>query len=157
MHSDTSARAETKRPVLHGYRGVTIVILGFVVVGATVLTLSSQARHELALSFVRQPTYYTELYFSTDRPTEKVSGFGMTTVSIPFTVVNHEGQTTVYPYAIQVVNQAQVPVARTEGRVEVPDGSSTTTTVAVEVPASTPWTAIEINLKGRAEHLHLWR
>ena len=37
------------------------------------------------------------------------------TVSIPFTIVNHEGQTTVYPYTVQVVNQAQVPIGRVEG------------------------------------------
>ena len=157
MHTDTSARAETKRPVLHGYRGVTSLVLGFVLLGATVLALSSQARHQFALSFVRQPTHYTELYFAADRPTEKISGLGVMTVSIPFTVVNHEGQTTAYPYVVQVVDRAQVAVGRAEGSVAVPDEGSSTTTVAVDVPASAPWTAVDVDLEGRPERLHLWR
>jgi hypothetical protein len=157
MQPRTAAHAEQRKPALRGYRGVLTAILVFVASGAASLAFSGQARHQLAISFVRQPTHYTELYFSADRPREELSGFDVTTVRIPFTVVNHEGRPTTYPYVVEVLDPHQVPIGQAEGSVEVPDGTAWTTTVGVDVSVSAQWTALEVSLVGRPERLHLWR
>jgi hypothetical protein len=139
MRSQTSGRTETKRPILRQYAGVLVAIVVLVVTGATVLTFSTGARHQLVLSFVRQPEKFTALYFSGPGLTQVSPSPDLVILTVSFTVDNHEGKAT----------------RRTEGSVEVADGSEATPTVAVNVPASAAWSAVEVNLQGRAEHLLL--
>jgi hypothetical protein len=157
MRSQTSGRTETKRPILRQYAGVLVAIVVLVVTGATVLTFSTQARHQLVLSFVRQPEKYTALYFSGIGLTQVSPSPDLVILTVSFTVVNHEGKATRFPYAVQVVDRAKTPVGRTEGSVEVADASDATPTVAVNVPASAAWSAVEVDLQGRAEHIRLLR
>jgi hypothetical protein len=95
------------------------------------------------------------LYFATDAPVAVASDGDVMTVSVQFTVVNHEGHTTVYPYVVAVANQEGIPVGRVYGSITVPNDGSLTKEVAVAVPISAPWTAVDVNLQSRAERIHL--
>ena len=141
-----------KRPRLHGYGGVLAVLLALLVVGATVIALSSQAREQVTLSFVRQPEKYTELYFSGDGA-QASFGSDWVVVKIAFTVVNHEGERTSFPYVVQVVNAAEAPLGRARGSVDLTDGMSLTTIVVVVISATEAWAAVEVDLEGRSERI----
>jgi hypothetical protein len=149
--ADTPAR----QPVLRGYGVVLAVLLVLLFAGAAMAAVSGSVRHELVLSLVRQPEKYTVLYFSGNGLTQVNSSPGVAILSVAFTIVNHEGKATQFPYAVQVVDQAKTPIGRTEGSVELEDGNDATTTVDVNVPASIAWSAVEVILKDRAEHLRL--
>jgi hypothetical protein len=151
----TPANTPDKQPVLRGYGVVLAVLLALLAVGATVAAVSGSARHEVVLSLVRQPEKYAELYFSGNGLTQVSPSPDRVISRVTFTVVNHEGKATRFPYAVQLVDQAETPVGRTEGSVEVADGSAAATTAAVDVPASAAWSAIEVNLQGREEHIRL--
>jgi hypothetical protein len=143
-----------KQPALRGYGVVLAVLLALLAVGATVAAISGSVRHEVVLSLVRQPEKYTVLYFS-DGLRQVNLGPDLVTLTVSFTVVNHEGKVTRFPYAVQVVDQAKTPIGRREGSVEIADGSDASATVDVNVPASATWLAIDVNLRGRAEHIRL--
>jgi hypothetical protein len=149
IHSMMDTRSVSPR-----LRGLLLAILVLVAIGATA-QLNDSVRHQLALSFIPQPSEYTELYFATGRPVEVSADGDVATVDVQFTVANHEGRTTVYPYSVALADQAGVPVARVEGAMSIPDAGSITRQVAVAVPVSVPWTAVDVHLQDRAEHLHL--
>jgi hypothetical protein len=144
-----------KQPVLRGYGFVLAVLSAILVTGATAAAVSGSVGHELVLSLFRQPEKYTVLYFPGQGLTQVKPSPGEQTLSVAFSIVNHEGKTTRFPYAVQVVDRAKTPIGRTEGSVEVADGDEATETVAVEVPASAVWSAVEVNLEDRAEYLRL--
>jgi hypothetical protein len=153
----TPTHTPDKQPVLRGYGGVLATLSALLVVGGAVVALSSQGRHQLALSFLRQPEKYTELYFSGDGPTQAGASPDWVVVNVPFTVVNHEGRTSQYPYAVQVIDDAQAPVGRVEGSADITDGNSLSATVAVGIPASEPWSAVDVYLAGRSQHIRFLR
>lgn len=149
----TPALTPDKQSVLRGHGGVLAVLLALLVVGATMVALSSQARDQAALSFVRQPEKYTELYFSGDGPTQASYGRDWVLVNVPFTVVNHEGERTSFPYVVQAVNEGGAPVGRFAGSADVSDGKSLTIIVAVAIPATEAWAAVGVELEGRSERI----
>jgi len=93
------------------------------------------------------------LYFSGDGPTQASYGRDWLLVNVPFTVVNHEGERTSFPYVVQVVNEGEAPVGRFEGSADVVDGTSLTTIVAVVIPATEAWAAVDVDLEGRSERI----
>jgi hypothetical protein len=139
---------------LHGYGGVLAVLLALLGVGATVVAPSSEVRHQVAISFVPQSEKYTELYFFEDGPTEGRRVRNRVVVNVPFTVANHEGHTTHFPYVVQVVNGEGKPVGRFGGSEDIADGNSLTTIVAVVIPATEAWAAVDVDLEGRSERIH---
>lgn len=153
-----------QQSVWRGYGGVLIVLLSIFVACATVFALSSEVRHTMAMSFVRQPQHYTELYFSTARPVQvdPVAGMGgvaqeQLAVNVFFTIVNHEGQATTFPYELAVTNEAGAVVGRTGGSVEVPDGSGLPVWAMIDIPGSEQWSRIDVALVGRDEHIRFLR
>jgi hypothetical protein len=148
-HSMTDTRSASLR-----LRSLLVTILALVAVGA-IVELNDSVRHQLALSFIPQPSDYTELYFATGRPVEVNADGDVATVNVQFTVANHEGDTTVYPYAVALTDAAGIPVARVEGAMSIPNDDAITRQVAVAVPVSAPWTAVDVNLQDRDERLHL--
>jgi hypothetical protein len=148
-----SLTADT-RLALPRYRGFLLALLLLVAIGASA-ELNDSVRHQLALSFIPQPSDYTELYFATGRPVEVVPVGDITTVSVQFTVANHEGHTIIYPYVVALADQAGIPVAQVLNSFTIPADDSVTKEVDIAVPTSTPWAAVDVNLPGRAERLHL--
>jgi hypothetical protein len=155
--ADTPTHTPDKRPLLRGYGGVLAALSALLVVGGAMAALSGQARHQLALSFLRQPERYAELYFAGDGPTQASGSPDWVVVNVPFTVVNHEGRTSRFPYAVQVITDAEAPVGRVDGSADVADGNSLTATVAVGIPASEPWSAVDVSLAGRSQHIRFLR
>lgn len=152
-----SRAAAVKLPALRGYGRVLTVLLGLLVAGATVVALSSEARQQVALSFVPQPEKFTELYFSADKPTQVSSGPDGESVRVFFTIANHEGQTNAMPYTVRLVDESGVPLAGAVGSVAVPHDEATEVTAAVQAPSSPPWLAVEVSLDGRTERIRLLR
>lgn len=152
MPSHRASQASEVSPALRGY-GVVLVLLFVMVVVVAAVLLSGEARHQLSLSFMRQPERYVELYFSDDLPIEFNSGPDRIGIKTAFTIVNHEGDRARFPYLAQVVNEANAPLGQVRGSVEIPNGSSFTTVVVVDIAASESWSAIEIVLEGRNEHI----
>jgi hypothetical protein len=150
----TPADTPDKQPVMRGYGVVLAVLLALLAVGATLAAVSGTVRHEMILSLVRQPEKYTVLYFS-DGLSQVSPSPDRVIMTVSFTVVNHEGKATRFPYAVQVVDRAKTPIVRKEGSVQVADGSDATARVDVNVPVSAGWSAVEVNLLGRAEHIRL--
>jgi hypothetical protein len=66
---------------------------------AAVVWASPTLRHEIARSVVRQPTPYTELYFSGEASLPKRL-FVSRPNQFNFTIANHEGQTVQYRYVV---------------------------------------------------------
>jgi hypothetical protein len=150
----TPANTPDKQLALRGYGVVLAVLLALLAVGATVAAISGSFRHEVVLSLVRQPEKYTVLYLSDGLRWASPSP-DRVIMTVSFTVVNHEGKATRFPYAVQVLDPAKTPIGRTEGSVDIADGSDATAAVDVNVPVSAGWSAVEVNLLGRVEHIRL--
>jgi hypothetical protein len=149
----TSARPPDRRPVRRGPGGVWVALAALIMLGATVITVSGQARHQVAVSFVPQPVKYTELYFTGDGPRQRGYGRDWVLLAVPFTVANHEGESTIIRYMVQAVDDREASVGRAEGTAELPDGTSVAVVADVAVPATERWAAVEVRLTGRSERI----
>jgi hypothetical protein len=65
---------------------------------------SPAVRHQLALTFSKLPTRYTELYFSDSRNLPYRLSRSRPN-AITFTIANHEGKTIVYSYLVTATNR----------------------------------------------------
>ncbi|MFZ0832469.1 MAG: hypothetical protein WAM92_05180 [Mycobacterium sp.] len=136
-------------------------------VGGAVVAVSGEARHQLALSFTRQPSRYAELYFSggppalvgQPRPAPADAGPGndSTAMKVSFTVANHHDATTTFPYEVEVVDAAGTTLGRAHGSVTVKDGTAQMTTATVGLSAAEQWSAVEVRLDGRDERIQMLR
>jgi hypothetical protein len=91
------------------------------------LVFPHEIAHQLALSFTRQPTPYTELYF-TDPQLLPASFSVPGPNSFRFTVVNHEGREYLYSYVVTVASSHGLSTV-TRGTLDVVDGRSATAAV----------------------------
>jgi hypothetical protein len=120
----------------------------FVLGAASVATPAG--RHQWALSFVRQPTYYTSLSFvdAAHLPTTVPKG---STIHLSFTVANHEGRGLNYPYSVTSASRGQVPVLLGHDVLFVPSGSRRSAAVAVVPECAASPCQVQISLRGHAE------
>jgi hypothetical protein len=145
---------------------ILIAVLAVLGIGAGAVMFSGEVRHQLALSFSHVPVKYSELYFDTSEP----PGLGLDhtmelgavlgdrpDLEFSFTVANHEGVRTPFPYAVDVVDDAHVVLGHTEGEVTVAEGEARSTPISVDVVAPQRWAAIEVHLVGRDEHIRFLR
>lgn len=156
-----------RQSVLRGYSGVVAILASLAVLAAAVCALSGTARHEFALSFIRQPTKYAELYFSVARAVEVSSGTAAATpsgqpapgavVNVFFAVGNHEGQAGDFPYQVQVTNDVGEVIGRTNGSVDVPNDQRSEVWARVDISADQQWSRVDVALTGRSEHIHFLR
>jgi hypothetical protein len=142
---------------LRGYRGIALILLLAAALLAVGGLVSGPVRHELALSFTRQPVGYTELYFSGDEMTVRPAGAGIVAVDTTFTIANHDDRATVFPYLVQVVDHSGTPLSGSWDELNVPGAGAVSTTATVDVPDLVDWAAVDVQLVGRPERLHLVR
>ncbi len=163
-----SSGVETGRqPALRGYGRVLAAVVALLIVGGALVGFSGEARHQLALSFTRQPTQYAELYFSGNpttlltrkSPTALGAGFGEEQVqmNVTFTVANHDGETSAFPYEVEVVDDTRTTLGRADGSVTVHNGSAQPTAATVDFVAAEQWSAVEVRLIGRGERIRILR
>ena len=123
---------------------VTVVGLGF--------AYPREIRHQLAISFSRQPTPYTELYFTNPRTLPTFLSVSRPD-SFSFTIVNREGRARVYSYVVTLSSSQGTSTVR-NGTIDVEDGRASTR--VVDVGPAKPGLAYTITVKllGRSETIH---
>jgi hypothetical protein len=126
--------SEPRQPEKKVGRVATVIVLCFITLTAGLYAaFPEQFKHQVELSFIRQPTPYTELFFSDpvalpaklriDKPN-----------SFTFTIVNDEGRSDSFNYSVVVSTGKSVNVSR-RGSVTIRNSGSASRTVAV-VPKS---------------------
>jgi hypothetical protein len=146
--------AVTEKPPAVRRRGRAVLVI----VGLAVLTIlwsvSPGFRHEVALSFTKEPAPFTELYFTDVTRLPKHLPAGATSVEVPFTIASHERAPVDYRWQVQLDDGITTSVAAT-GTTSVRPGSSGL--VSAEVPGlrAGHLYRVTVSLEGRPEQLHL--
>ena len=128
---------------------VTSVVIGGVAAGGE---LSSQFRHQLAMSLGREPDNFSELYFTSpnalpstyhsDRP-----------LSVTFGVKNISAESHAFRYSVTTQSGAARTTTRSEGLIRVGPSEVADRTVTVRIPSGT--TALTIALVGQPDAIRL--
>lgn len=128
-----------------------VVLAGICIAAAAALGIAfpHQIAHQIALSVTRQPTPYTELYFSD--PQSLPASLSLSAPNLfGFTVVNHEGHDTVYSYVVTLASSyGGATIA--QGRLDLRNNMSATRMVDVRPTRSTTEYVTTVNLQGRSE------
>jgi hypothetical protein len=132
------------RPVGHGNRvsesdppskrrwwlAATIVLVSAALVGGLALAFPKEFKHQLEISVVRQPTPYTQLFFSDPSAlpqrlhVKRVNTFAIT-------IINDQGRSELYHYTVTMAGAGSRKVVGT-GSVVIGDSSSATRTIGVK-------------------------
>jgi len=123
---------------------VTVVGLGF--------AYPREIRHQLAVSFSRQPTPYTELYFTNPRTLPTFLSMSRPD-SFSFTIENHEGRAHIYSYVV-TMSSSQGTSTVGSGAIGVADGRASTRVVDVAPAKPSLAYTITVKLLGRSETIH---
>lgn len=117
-------RKKTSLPL---YIGIGIAVVLVLIAGAA--AFSKHVRHELAISIVRQPTPYTQLYFThpATLPGKLKAGHKST---FDFTVVNDENRAYHYTYVVTLAGSKQHLVMGPE-TASISNGQSATRSVTI--------------------------
>lgn len=111
-------------------------------------------RSQLRQTMSRQPTPFTELYFTSPSSLPKLLPPGVPS-RFEFTIVNHEQNTTTYHYVVVVSGdtpEAPQPVA--SGDVTLPVSAATSVSVAVIPAVLGVEYVVSVHLAERAETIH---
>jgi hypothetical protein len=135
-------------------RGRLALVIGGTAVLAVLWYVSPGFRHQVALSFTKEPRPFTELYFTDVGRLPKHLPAGATSLTVPFTIASHERAPDDYRWQVEVNDGATTSVAAT-GAADVRPGSSRV--VSAEVPGvrAGHHYRITVSLLGRPEQLHL--
>lgn len=118
---------------------------------AAAVLVSATVRHQITMSFVRQPDHFTELYFTEPEQLEDQGQFGGP--AIDFTIANHEGHPHVYPYVVTLVAE-NLRLVTAHGQVRVPDTDEVRQRVVLGTSRPTTRYTVIVSLVGRAERIH---
>ncbi len=135
------------------YRIALLAAIGVALAGLTAFAWQSPGvRKQVTESVVRQPTPYTELYFTnhTNLPVIVSTSY---TSTFDFTIGNHEGKSLSYPYTVTATS-AQRTTKVAGGNVRVDDGRLVNTSVLFQAPAPATQYVITVQLSGRPETIH---
>lgn len=124
------------------------------VVALIVVGVSPRVRHQLALSFTRQPDTYTELYFAGSPPVSSTNVADQPQVTVNFVVANHENGAIRYLYLVRVLDPAGRPVAQRTDSISVANGEERFNQVALTLPAWSKWSIVDVHLIDRPEAIH---
>jgi uncharacterized membrane protein len=127
-------------------------LLVIIVLGLTLL--SSTGRHELAISFTRQPDSYTELYFTGPTPVSTARVDGRQQITVSFAVTNHEGRPSHYAYLVRLLDSGTIPAMERMSYIAVGDGETLNNSVTLALPQESRWSIVDVNLVGRTEAIH---
>lgn len=121
----------------------------------TPAALSREARHQLAISFVRQPDGYTALYFPQENPVSFHQDPRTDVAEVRFAIGNHEGVYIIYRYHLTALDASRRYVGATTSTVQVADGQTVIVSALVPVPRLSGLVikTVSVTLDGRIEHL----
>jgi hypothetical protein len=121
--------------------------------GLTAFAWQSPAvRKQITESVARQPTAYTELYFTdhTNLPSFLSTSYAN---DFAFTIGNHQGRALSYPYVV-TAGSGQGTTLVASGKVQVDSGRLVSTSVSFLAPAPATQYVITVQLSGRPEMIH---
>jgi hypothetical protein len=114
-----------------------------------VLAFPHQIAHQITLSVTKQPTPFTELYFSNPNGLPKSLSLSRPNL-FRFTVVNHEGRDAVYSYVVTLASSYGNSTI-TQGRIDLSNGMSATRLVDVRPTHGATEYVTTVSLQGRSE------
>lgn len=132
---------------------ISLAVLIATLVG--VLMVSPRVRHEVAISFSRQPDVFTELYFEGVRSqlVDKVSG--QSRVEVSFTVAKHGGASEeTYICIVQALTSDGSVAAELSKPLVVPRGNRRTAKVRLDLAPPGNYTSVAVELAGYSERIH---
>jgi hypothetical protein len=135
------------------YRVALVLIAAVGLAGLTAFAWRSPAvRKQITESVARQPTPYTELYFTdhTNLPSFLSTSH---TNDFAFTIGNHEGKALSYQYQVTATS-AQGTTRVGGGTVQADSGRLVNTSVSFLAPAPATQYVITVHLSGRPEMIH---
>jgi hypothetical protein len=167
-HVDQSGHADSSRPFVDGdgragsqdlhrkaslplYIGIGLVAILIIIAAAA--ALSKQVRHQLALSVVRQPTPYTQLYFPHPGTlTKKLKVDRKNTFQ--FAIANDENRAVRYTYIVLLDGSKSRHVST--ATVTVSNGQTVTPSVTVVPRKRKSRYQISVTLKGMNQSIHFY-
>jgi uncharacterized membrane protein len=126
---------------------LAIVVSGLVLLSPTV-------RHELAISFTRQPDSYTELYFTGPVPVSTAQVAGRQEITVSFAITNHEGHPSQYVYVVRVLDPSTTSTTERMGDIAVGNGEKFDNHIALALPHESHGFVVDVNIVGRTEAIH---
>ena len=144
-----------RRPKEKRGRAVVVVVLCSVALIAGLFTaFPKQFMHQIEISLIRQPTPYTQLFFShptalqarlhVDRPNK-----------FAFTIINDEGRSELFNYSVMVSTAKSVNVTR-RGSLTIRNGGSVTRLVAVVPRSRKSRYLITVVLDANGQSIHFY-
>jgi Protein of unknown function (DUF1616) len=134
------------------YIGIGLAV--FVLVAAAAALISKPLRHQIAISIVRQPTTYTQLYFSQAETLPKLLTVDKKN-TIDFTIVNDENRTYSYTYTVTLADSRSHSVVSTE-TVSIDNGDGVTRPVTVTPKDRKTKYLVTISLKYLDQSIHFY-
>jgi hypothetical protein len=142
-------RRKTSAPL---YLGIGLAV--FVLVATAAALISKPLRHQIAISIVRQPTTYTQLYFSQAETLPKLLTVDKKN-TIDFTIVNDENRTYRYTYTVTLADSRSHSVVSTE-TVSIGTGDGVTRPVTVTPKDRKTKYLVTISLKDLDQSIHFY-
>jgi len=134
---------------LRTLRWVAVAVICIAAAAALGIAFHHQIAHQIALAVTRQPTPFTELYFS--NPQALPASLSRSAPNVfGFTVVNHEGHDTVYSYVVTLASSHGSSTIA-EGRIDLTKNRGATRLVNVRPTRRSTEYLITVNLLGRTE------
>lgn len=151
----TEERPAAPAPQARGRRwtGALPVTAAILVLGASAALVVPGVRHQLALSFQRQPTHYVELYLADENRARSCPVDSAGTLRVVASVRSHLGAADALPYVVTVTGANGTTTARSDGVVGTTPGRVSDFGADVAVPTSAY--TVQVALTGRSERLLL--
>lgn len=131
---------------------MVLILVG--ILGIFAIVFPAQFKHQLEISVVRQPTPYTQLFFSNPATLPKKLMVGRVN-EFSFTVVNDEGHSQTYHYTVTVTGPKSRKIA-SEGSLTLNDRQSTSQTVGVKTASRGSQYLIEVALTGTSDLIQFY-
>jgi hypothetical protein len=129
-------------------------VIGIILIISITAMLSKQFRHQLELSIVRQPTPYTQLYFTSPATLSHALKVDKEN-TFDFTIGNEENRTYRYTYTVTLDDSQSHLIVGTE-TVTIGNGESVTLPVNVVPRDSKSRYLISIALEGMNQSIHFY-
>jgi len=130
----------------------TLILIG--IAGVLAICFPAQVKHQLEISVFRQPTPYTQLFFSNPTALPKKLEVGHQN-KFSFTVVNDQGNSKAYRYTVTVTG-GKLQKAAGAGTFTLGDGQSITRTVGVVPTSRGAQYLIKVALSGTADVIQFY-